>query len=77
MTRVTVREGCHHRVLPVGYDPKALPKGAPGLRAESGDIIEVTEAELVSFGDKFVLPQPAKKRGRPPKAKAKAEASQD
>lgn len=69
---VRVKEGCKHGLMPEGHDPAALPKGSPGPKAVGGDVIMVTEAELVSFGDKFeVLPQP-KRRGRKPKAAAKS-----
>ena len=61
--KVRIREGCDHTVLPDDYDPKALPRGAPGPEAVGGDVIEVTEAELESFGDKFeVLPKSAPRR---------------
>jgi hypothetical protein len=71
MLQVKIRKGYKHRMLPDDYDPKTLPSGAPGLEAKEGDVIEVTEDELESFGDKFeVLESPPKRRGRPRKAKA-------
>lgn len=61
--KVKVKEGFKHTLLPSDHDPKAKPKGAPGPRAVAGDVIEVTEAELESFGDKFdVLPKSAPRR---------------
>jgi hypothetical protein len=71
MPQVKIKDGYKHRVLPDDYDPKALPKGAPGPEAQAGDVIEVSDAELASFEDKFELVSPApKRRGRPPKAEA-------
>ena len=60
MIKVRVKENCSHRVP----DPKAKGKegnGVLGPLAQAGDVIEVTEAELESFGDKFeVLPEEKK-----------------
>lgn len=76
MPQVKIKEGFSHRVLPEDYDPKALPKGAPGPLAYAGDVIEVSDDELESFGDKFEVlgsqPKP-KRRGRPRKAKPEPE----
>jgi len=51
--KVRIKEGFRHTQLPKDYDPGAVPKGAPGPRVVAGDVIEVSEDELVSFGDKF------------------------
>ena len=60
MIKVRVKEGCSHRVP----DPKAKGKEGSemlGLLAKAGDVIEVTEAELESFGDKFEVMEPKEK----------------
>jgi hypothetical protein len=61
MIKVRVKEGYSHRVP----DPKAKGKEGSdslGPLAKAGDVIEVTEAELVSFGDKFEVMEPAGKK---------------
>lgn len=56
--KVRVKEGYHHGQLPLDYDPKAKPTGRPGPRAVGGQQIEVTQAELDAFGDKFDVLDP-------------------
>lgn len=52
--KVRIKPGCRHGRLHADYDAKRA-TGNPGPYALAGEIIDVTQAELDAFGDKFIL----------------------
>lgn len=50
--KARVKESCTYRLPHPKYNP-AKPDGEPGEEVGEGTVIEVTEAELVAFGDKL------------------------
>jgi hypothetical protein len=73
--KVRVKKGYKHGQLPLDYDPQK-PRGAPGPKANGGDVIKVTEAEIASFGDKFIILDEKYKRQLEAKAEAEAKAKE-
>ena len=79
--KVQIKPGCRHGRLHADYNAKTA-TGNPGPYALAGEIIEVTQAELDNFGDKFIkldpvtavlsesAPRATPKRGRPAKKEA-------
>lgn len=69
MVKVRIKEGCSHRVPAPEWngDPDRVNRVGIGPLVYAGEEIEVTEAELESFGDKFELVEPAPVRKRSPR----------
>ncbi len=57
MYKVQIKPKCRHGRLHADYVPKTA-TGNPGPYALAGEIIDVTQAELDAFGDKFILLDP-------------------
>ena len=53
--KVRIKPGCSHRIPDPKWkgDSSRPGTGSIGPLAQAGDVIEVTEAEMESFGDKF------------------------
>ena len=71
--KVRIKPGCSHRIPDPKWkgDSSRPGTGSIGPLAKAGDVIEVTEAELESFGDKFEVFEQPKQPTRQPRRKRK------
>jgi len=76
MYKVQIKPGCRHGRLHADYNAKTV-TGNPGPYAKAGEIIDVTQAELDAFGDKFIKLDPVTSVLSEPRAKSKPPTEQE